>query len=43
MNNQFATQFLREEVDHNWLENFMKEHGADETLIAYTMALIIKD
>ena len=40
MNNQFATQFLREEVDHNWLENFMKEHGADETLIAYTMALI---
>ena len=40
MNNQFATQFLREEVDHNWLENFMKEHGADETLITYTMALI---
>ena len=40
MNNQFATQFLREEVDHSWLENFMKEHGADETLITYTMALI---
>ena len=40
MDIQFFTQHLREEVDHNWLENFMKEHGADETLIAYTMALI---
>ncbi len=40
MDIQFLTQHLREEVDPNWLENFMKEHGADETLIAYTMALI---
>lgn len=42
MNNQFATQFLREEVDTDWIENFMKEQGADEFLISYTMALIKK-
>lgn len=40
MNNQFATQYLREEVDPNWLENFMKEKGADDLLIDYTMSLI---
>lgn len=42
MNNQFATQFLREEVNPNWFEDLMKEYGADETLIAYTMTLIEK-
>ena len=42
MNNQFATQFLREEVDPNWLENYMKKLGADEELIQYTLALIQK-
>ena len=40
MNNQFATQYLREEVDPHWLENFMKEKGADDLLINYTMSLI---
>ena len=42
MNNQFATQFLREEVDPNWLENYMKKLGADEELIQYTLTLINK-
>lgn len=42
MNNQFATQFLREEVDPNWLENYMKKLGADEELVQYTLALINK-
>jgi hypothetical protein len=42
MNNQFATQYLREEVDPNWLENYMKKLGADEELIQYTLALIQK-
>lgn len=42
MNNQFATQFLREEVDPNWLENYMKQLGADEELIQYTLLLIQK-
>lgn len=42
MNNQFATQFLREEVDPNWLENYMKKLGADEELIKYTLVLIEK-
>ena len=42
MNNQFATQFLREEVDPNWLENYMKKLGADEDLIQYTLILIEK-
>lgn len=42
MNNQFATQFLREEVDPNWLENHMKQLGADEELVQYTLALIEK-
>jgi hypothetical protein len=42
MNNQFATQFLREEVDPNWLENYMKKLGADEELIKYTLVLIQK-
>jgi hypothetical protein len=42
MNNQFATQFLRKEVDPNWLENYMKKLGADEELIQYTLALIQK-
>ena len=42
MNNQFATQFLREEVDPNWLENYMKKLGADESLIQYTLVLIEK-
>ena len=40
MNNQFATQFLREEVDKDWIENYMKEMGGDEYLIQYTLALI---
>jgi hypothetical protein len=42
MNNQFATQFLREEIDPDWFETFMKEQGADELLIAYTLTLIKK-
>jgi hypothetical protein len=42
MNNQFATQFLREEVDPNWLENHMKKLGADEELIQFTLTLIEK-
>lgn len=42
MNNQFATQFLREEVDPNWLESYMKKLGADEDLIQYTLILIEK-
>ena len=42
MNNQFATQYLREEVDPNWLENYMKKLGADEELIKYTLILIEK-
>ena len=42
MNNQFATQFLREEVDPNWLENYMKKLGADEELVQFTLALIEK-
>lgn len=42
MNNQFATQFLREEVDPNWLENYMKKLGADEELVQYTLTLINK-
>lgn len=42
MNNQFATQFLREEVDPNWLENYMKKLGADEELVQFTLALIDK-
>lgn len=42
MNNQFATQYLREEVDPNWLENYMKKLGADEELIKYTLVLIEK-
>ena len=24
MNNQFATQFLREEVDQDWLKNYQR-------------------
>jgi len=43
MNNQFATQFLREEVDPGWLENYMKKLGADEELIQFTLTLIEKD
>jgi hypothetical protein len=43
MNNQFATQFLREEVDPNWLENYMKKLGADEELVQFTLALIEKN
>lgn len=42
MYNQFATQFLREEVDPNWLENYMKELGADEELVQFTLTLIEK-
>lgn len=42
MNNQFATQFLREEVDPNWLENYMKKLGADEELVQFTLTLIEK-
>ena len=42
MTNQFATQYLREEVDPNWLENYMKKLGADEELIKYTLVLIEK-
>lgn len=42
MNNQFATQFLREEIDSDWLENYMEELGADEELIQYTLILIQK-
>ena len=42
MNNQFATQFLREEVDQNWLETAMMDLGADEQLIQYTLILIEK-
>ena len=42
MNNQFATQFLREEVDPGWLDNYMKKLGADEELIQFTLALIEK-
>jgi hypothetical protein len=42
MNNQFATQFLREEVDPNWLKNYMKKLGADEELVQFTLILIEK-
>jgi len=42
MNNQFATQRLREEVDPDYLENMMKSLGADEELIQYTLILIEK-
>jgi hypothetical protein len=42
MNNQFATQFLREEVDQDWLRNSMTSLGADEDLIQFTLALIEK-
>jgi hypothetical protein len=42
MNNQFATQFLREEVDQDWLKNSMTNLGADEELIQFTLALIEK-
>jgi hypothetical protein len=42
MNNQFATQHLREAVDPDWLENMMKSLGADEELIQYTLILIEK-
>jgi len=42
MNNQFATQFLREEVDPGWLENYMEKLGADEELIKFTITLIEK-
>ena len=42
MYNQFATQFLREEVDPNWLENHMKKLGADEELVQFTLTLIEK-
>jgi hypothetical protein len=42
MNNQFATQFLREEVDQDWLKNSMTSLGADEELIQFTLALIEK-
>ena len=42
MNNQFATQFLREEVDQDWLKNSMTSLGADEDLIQFTLALIEK-
>jgi hypothetical protein len=43
MNNQFATQFLREEVDSDWLKNYMSKLGADEELIQFTLALIEKN
>ena len=42
MNNQFATQFLRKEVDQDWLKNSMTSLGADEELIQFTLALIEK-
>ena len=42
MNNQFATQFLREEIDQDWLKNSMTSLGADEELIQFTLALIEK-
>lgn len=42
MNNQFATQFLREEVDSDWLKNYMAELGADEELVKFTLSLIEK-
>ena len=42
MNNQFATQFLREEVDQDWLKISMTSLGADEELIQFTLALIEK-
>ena len=42
MNNQFATQFLREEVDQDWLKKSMTSLGADEELIQFTIALIEK-
>jgi hypothetical protein len=42
MNNQFATQFLREEVDQDWLKNSMTSLGADEELIQFTLTLIEK-
>ena len=42
MNNQFATQFLREEVDQDWLKKSMTSLGADEELIQFTLALIEK-
>lgn len=42
MNNQFATQFLRETVDPDWLKNYMVSLGADQELIEYTLILIEK-
>jgi hypothetical protein len=42
MNNQFATQFLRETVDPDWLKNYMIDLGADQELIEYTLILIEK-
>lgn len=42
MNNQFATQFLREAVDPDWLENYMTSLGADEELVQFTLILIEK-
>ncbi len=42
MNNQFATQFLRETVDPDWLKNYMTDLGADQELIEYTLILIEK-
>ena len=42
MNNQFATQFLRETVDPDWLKNYMVDLGADQELIEYTLILIEK-
>jgi hypothetical protein len=42
MNNQFATQFLREEIDQDWLKNYMDKLGADEELVQFTLLLIEK-
>lgn len=42
MNNQFATQFLREEEGTGWFEEMMKDYGADETFIAYAKTMVEK-
>lgn len=42
MNNQFATQYLRETVDPDWLQNYMQSLGADEELVQFTLTLIEK-
>lgn len=42
MNNQFATQFLREEEGTGWFEEMMKDYGADETFIAYAKMMVDK-